>query len=106
MDAVDEVAIDLHVIRTQFRPHPKARIAGAEIVEGDAEAHRAVVMQGLVQQFEIIGRRLFGQLDDHLLGRDAVGIQQLQGAAGLVRRFEQGLGEALRNSLPRNAPWL
>ncbi|CAH0196464.1 hypothetical protein SRABI70_01637 [Pseudomonas sp. Bi70] len=92
VDAVDEVAIDLHVVGAQFRPQAQARIAGAQVVQGDGKAHVAVVVQGGVEQIEIVGGRLLGQFDHHPAGRDTVGLQQLQGAAWLVIGVKQRIG--------------
>ncbi len=99
MDAVDEVAVDLHVVRAQLGPQAQAGITGAEVVQGDREAHRAVVMQGVVQQLVIVDRRLLGQLDHHLARRDAEALQQLERASGLVRRLEQRLGRYVEEQL-------
>ncbi len=84
MDAIDEIAIDFHVIRAQFGPQAQAGIACAQIIQGDAEAHRAVVMKRLVQQFKVIGRRLLGQFDDHLIGRNSEGAEQLKRSSRFV----------------------
>ncbi|MNJ50337.1 hypothetical protein D3C77_456080 [compost metagenome] len=35
VDAVDEVTVDLDVVRAQFRPQAQARITGAQVIEGD-----------------------------------------------------------------------
>ncbi|MCY1535777.1 hypothetical protein D9M68_711970 [compost metagenome] len=75
VDAIDEVPIDLHVVRAQFRPHAQARVAGAEVVEGNRKAHGAVVVQGGVEQVEVVGWRLLGQFDNHLAWRYAKGLQ-------------------------------
>jgi len=92
MDAVDKVPVDLHVIRPQLGPQTQTRIARAQIIQRNGKPHRTIVMQGRLQQFEIVGRGLFGQFDHHLARRDAEVLQQLQGASGLVGRFEQGFG--------------
>ncbi len=66
VDGFDEMPIDLDEVRAQLRPAPEAGIARAQIIEGDGEAHGAVVVQGGGQQREVIDGRLFGQLDHHL----------------------------------------
>lgn len=91
MDAVDEVAVDLHVVRTQFRPQAQAGVASAEVVEGDGEAHGAIVVQRGVEQVEVVDGGLFGQFDHHPVRRDPQLLQQLQGAAGRMAGFEEGL---------------
>jgi len=70
----------------------QAGIAGAQIVQGDGKAHGAVVVQGAVEQVKILDRGLLGQLDHHPLRCDAATLQQLQGASGLVARFDQRFG--------------
>ncbi|MNP27145.1 hypothetical protein D3C76_1200360 [compost metagenome] len=99
MDAVDEVTVDLHVVRAQLRPQAQARIAGAEVVEGDGKTHVAVVVQGVEQQLEVVGRRLFGELDHHPAGRHAKLVEHLQGTPGLVLRLEQGFRRDVEEQL-------
>ncbi len=91
VDAVDEVAVDLHVVWTQFRPQAQAGVASAEVVEGDGEAHGAIVVQRGVEQVEVVDGGLFGQFDHHPVRRDPQLLQQLQGAAGRMAGFEEGL---------------
>jgi len=86
VNAVDEVAVDLHVVRAQFRPHPQARVTCTQIVQSDREAHRAVMTQGRVEQLEVFGGRLLGQLDHHALRLYAVLAKQLQCPAWPVVR--------------------
>ncbi|MOA37235.1 hypothetical protein D3C78_1588100 [compost metagenome] len=50
------------------------------------------MVQGAVEQVEILDRGLLGQLDDYPLRCDAAALQQLQGAPGLVSRLDQRLG--------------
>ena len=45
-------------------------------------------MKRLVQQLEIVGRCLLGQLDDHVVRGNAIGVQQLERAPGLVGRVK------------------
>ncbi|MNZ80868.1 hypothetical protein D3C78_995180 [compost metagenome] len=56
-------------------------------------------MQRVLQQLEIIGRCLFGQLDHHLARRDAELLEHLQGSAGLMAGFEQGFGGDVEKQL-------
>ncbi len=91
MDAVYEVAVDLHIVGTQLRPQTQARIAGAEIIQGDTETHRAVMVKRFVEQLEVVCRGLFGKFDHDLIGGDAIGLEQLECPPGLVRGIEQGL---------------
>ena len=95
------MAVDLHIVRAQFGPQAQAGIAGAQVIEGDGEAHGAVVVQRRVEQGEILDGRLLGQLDHHVAGRDAEGLQQLQRAAGLVGRFQQRLRRDVEEQLAR-----
>ncbi|MNT66663.1 hypothetical protein D3C72_2047420 [compost metagenome] len=88
MNAIDEVSIDLHVVRAQLRPQTQAGIAGTEIIQCNGKTHRSIVMQGGLQQLEIVDGRLFGQFDDHLTGRNAEILQQLQCAPRLVGGFK------------------
>ena len=60
VNAVDKVPVDLHVVRAQFRPQPQARITGAQVIQCDGKAHVAVVVQGGLQQREIVGGCLLG----------------------------------------------
>ena len=99
VDAVDEVAVDLHVVGAQLRPQAQAGIARTQVVQGDGEAHGAVVVQGGVEQGEVIGGGVLGEFDDHLARRDAESLQHLQGAARLVGRVQQGFGGDVEEQL-------
>ena len=99
VNAVDEMTIDLHVVRAQFRPQTQAGVAGTQIIQGDGKAHGTIVVQRVVEQGEVFGGRLFGELDHHLAGRDAEGLQQLQGAPGLVAGVEQRLRRDVEKQL-------
>lgn len=90
VDAVDEVAVDLHVVGTQFGPQAQAGVASAEVVEGDGEAHGSIVVQCGVEQVEVVDGSLLGQLDHHPVRRDPQLLQQLQGAAGRMAGLEEG----------------
>jgi hypothetical protein len=37
MNAVDEVPVDLHVVRAQLRPQAQARIAGTQVIQGNGK---------------------------------------------------------------------
>ena len=99
VDAVDEVAVDLHVVRTQLGPEAQAGVAGAEVVQGDGEAHGAVVVQGGVEQLQVLDGGLLGEFDHHLAGRDAEFLQQPQGAPRLVAGFQQGFRRDIEEQL-------
>ncbi|MNF82162.1 hypothetical protein D3C84_644610 [compost metagenome] len=92
MNTVDEMPVDFDVIRAQFRPQTQARIPSTEVIQGNRKAHVAVMVQGIEQQLEIVGRGLLGQFDNHPAGRYAEVMEHLQGASGLVLRLEQRLG--------------
>src|SRR3954468_13833617 len=57
------------------------------------------MVKRVVEQAEVIGRRLFGQLDDHAARRYAVALQQLQGAPRRVRCFQQRLRRDVEKQL-------
>ncbi|MNG12684.1 hypothetical protein D3C84_963100 [compost metagenome] len=101
MDAVDEMPVDLHIVGPQFRPQPQARITGAQVVQGNRETHGPVVMQGCLQELEVIDGGLFGQFDHDLAGGNAEVLQQLQCAPGLVRGLQQRLGRDVEKQLAR-----
>ena len=90
VNAVDKVPVDLHVVRAQFGPQPQAGITGAQVIQCDGKTHVAVVVQGGLQQREIVGGRLLGEFDHHLAGRNTEVAQQLQGAPWLMRVLHQG----------------
>ncbi len=69
VDAVREIAVELHELGLQFRPEPQARSAVAEIVERDRDADRAQKLYGLRQQAVIVDALMFGDLDDQRPGR-------------------------------------
>ncbi|MCY1192772.1 hypothetical protein D9M72_40370 [compost metagenome] len=92
MDAVNEVPVDLHVLGAQLRPQAQAGIARAQIVDGNREAHVAIVVQGIGQQLEVVGGRVLGQLDHHPVGRQANLFEQFQGLARGVVRLQQRFG--------------
>ena len=64
-DAGDEMLVGLHVLGLQLRPEPQAREALAQVVDGDAESHRAVQHQRLVHEAEVERRIVLGELDHH-----------------------------------------
>ncbi|MNY03701.1 hypothetical protein D3C86_1363330 [compost metagenome] len=59
------------------------------------------MVQGGVEEGEVLGGRLLGQFDHHLAGRDAIGLQQLQGATGLMARLQQGIRGDVEEQLAR-----
>ena len=63
---LDEVAVDLDDIRPQLRPQLESGIAGAEIVQGNAESHLSVMEHGLLHQPHILHRVGLGELDNQL----------------------------------------
>ncbi len=58
-------------------------------------------MQGVLQHLEIVGGGLLGQFDDHVAGIDTEILQQLERAARLVGRFQQGFGGDVEEHLAR-----
>ena len=92
MDAVNEVPVDLHVFGAQLRPQAQAGISRAQVVDGNREAHVAIVVQGIGQQLEVVGGCVLGQLDHHPAWRQANLFEQFQGQAGGVVRLQQRLG--------------
>jgi hypothetical protein len=103
MDAINEMPVDFHVIRPQFGPQAQTRIARPQIIQRNRKPHRPIVMQGGLQQLEIIRWRLFRELDDHLTRRNAEVLQQLQGASRLMRRFEQGFRRYVKEQQARQS---
>ncbi len=101
MNAINEMPVDLHVIRTQFRPQAQARIPCTQVVQRNGKTHRPIVMQSGLQQLKVIDWRLLGELDDHLARRNAQVLQQLQRSSGLVRGFEQGFRRDVEEQLAR-----
>jgi hypothetical protein len=67
-DAGDEMLVRLDELGLQFRPQPQAREALAQVVDRHAEAHRAVQHERLVDEAEIDGGIVLGQLDHHPRG--------------------------------------
>ena len=59
------------------------------------------MVQGGLQQVEIVGGGLLGEFDHHLARRNAEVAQQLQGAPRLVRRFHQGFRRDIQEQLAR-----
>ncbi|MNJ55062.1 hypothetical protein D3C77_505340 [compost metagenome] len=99
MDAIYEVAVDLHIVRAQFRPQPQARIPRAQVIQGNRKTHVAVVVQGIEQQLEIVGGGLLGQLDHYPAGRQPQVVEHFQGAPGLILGFQQRLGRDVEKQL-------
>ena len=56
-----------------------------------------------IEQGEVFGGRLLGELDHHLAGRDAEGLQQFQSASRLVAGIEQRLGRDVEKQLALQA---
>src|SRR5439155_10980777 len=58
----DEGAVDLQLVYRHPREGGERRIAGAEVVEGEADAEVAQLAQDLVDDVELAERERFGQL--------------------------------------------
>ena len=59
------------------------------------------MVQGGLQQVEIVGGGLLGEFDHHLARRNAEVAQQLQGAARLMSGLHQGFGRDIQEQLAR-----
>jgi len=57
------------------------------------------MVQGVLQQLEIVDRGLFGKLDHHLAGGDAEVLKQLQGTPWLVGGLQQGFRRDVEEQL-------
>ncbi|EEF27280.1 conserved hypothetical protein, partial [Ricinus communis] len=103
IDALNEVHVDLDVLRPQLGPQPQAGKALAQVVDSDLKAHGAVVQHRLAHQVVVIGRLVFGQLDDDALGIDADLVDDLQRFAmagvALQQAFRADVEEQLAGQL-------
>ena len=69
--ALDEAAVDLQFVEREALQIAQRRIAGAEIVEGDADAERAQRMEQLQRRFAAFEEDRFGDLDLEPVGSEA-----------------------------------
>ncbi|MDT4821239.1 hypothetical protein FQZ97_544090 [compost metagenome] len=97
---VDEAAVDLQLAEGEALEVADRRIAGTEIVDGEADAlclERAHFHQGVVG----IGHQdVFGQLDLDPVRRDTVDLQQTQHALDEIALGEADGGEVHRHPQP------
>ena len=70
VDALEEVAVYLDVVRAQLGPQTQAGITGAEVVDGEMKAVAALSGGGLNHAGDVVDGVLLGDLDD-----DAFGVQ-------------------------------
>ena len=71
---VDEAAVDLELVEREALQIAERRIAGAEIVERDADAERAQRVEQLQRRFAALEEDRFGDLDlEPVRGEAAVG---------------------------------
>ena len=64
-------AVDLELVERKFLQVAQARIAGAEIVERDADAQRAQSFEPLLRLLRVIDQDAFGHFEDDARRRDA-----------------------------------
>ncbi len=91
-DAPHEPLIDLEELRLRLRHEAEVRVARADVVERDAVALAAVVVQRAAEESVVGDGDALRHLEDHVFRRDAEASQHLRRqAAG-----EGGVEEALR----------
>src|SRR4051812_5587481 len=89
--AVDEAAVDLQAIERELADVVEAGIAGAEIVERDAETHLAQAVQRIGRPIGIVEDRRFGNLD----------LDPVRLDAGALHAFEDMTDEIVPAELAR-----
>ncbi len=95
-----EMLVRLHELRAQLRPEPQAREALAQVVDGDAKAHRAIEHQRLVDPPEIHRGVVLGELDHHAAGLEPEARQEPLRALLVVA----ALRDELRRDVEEDAP--
>ncbi len=103
VDAADEVAVDLHVVRLELGPGAQARGAGAEIVDGDRATGFAQPLQRRAQPRVVIEQAFFGQLDDAAVGRHVRLSGVVEEARGEARLFVDGVRRDVDEQQPGDA---
>ncbi len=73
---LDETAVDLQLVHRVTHQRTEAGIAGAEVVQAQADAFVAQVGQCLVHEIDIVGQRAFVDLQRQHLCRHARGLDQ------------------------------
>ena len=76
-ELVDERAVDLDLVERKHAQIAERRIAGAEIVENDGNAHQPQLMQRLDMLDIVLQQHRFGDLELQALRRQAGLIQHL-----------------------------
>ena len=102
--AVDEAAIDLQRIEREFADIVEARIAGAEIVERDAEAHLPQFVECIGGTVRIVEDRRLGYLDLDAVGLDARTLDTFEHMANKVGAPELARREVDRDILAGPGP--
>ncbi len=89
MDTLNEMAVDLDVIRPQFDPVPQPRIAGAQVIYRNAKTHIPIMSYRLAHQGIVFNRLLLGELDHHPARINAGNPQKLQGVVTAETRSSE-----------------
>src|SRR5690554_3735932 len=93
VQVADEMLVDLDELRLQLGPESQPRVTDAQIINGDPEAHAAIVLHRCPRQALMIKRMLLGQLDHDGLKRNPQLAQQISGKTMLmIGRAEQRCG--------------
>ncbi|RMS60168.1 hypothetical protein ALP65_04561, partial [Pseudomonas aeruginosa] len=96
---VDEATVDLQFARRQALEIEQAGVAGAEVVDGDADAHRRQLLEDHQAGIGIAHGGRFGHLEDQVAGLQAVAQECV------AHRVDQaGMGELQGRKVHRDVP--
>ena len=98
-DPGNEVLVGLDVLGLELGPEAQAREALAQVVDRHAESHRSVEHQRLVDEAEIHGRVVLGELDHHASRLQVEGAHE----AACALLLETALHDELRGDVEEEA---
>ena len=77
-----------------------SRNSRSHVVHGHLVAFAPVMVEGAVEQGEILGGMAFGDLEHHVVGFQAEGFEQLECLSRVERRVHQGPGVDVQKECP------
>ena len=92
-EAGGEAEVDFEDVNGEFGDVGQAAVAGADVVEGDANAAVAEVVEVGEQRLGDVGHVGFGELEDEAAGGQRVGGERVEDIGGEVAGFELTAGD-------------
>jgi hypothetical protein len=96
-DVLHEGTVDLEHVHRQALQVRQARVAGAEVVDRQFDAHALQAQHGVDRGLDVVHHHAFGQLDLERIGRQPGLVEHLR-----HRRHQVGFGELARRQVDRH----